>query len=352
VCGYPIGGERLSITEGIVSRIDLVSYAQANRALLAVQIDAAINAGNSGGPVLKDGELVGVAFQALDDAEQIGYMVSPPVVQHFLQDVANGRYDGFPSLGITVQVLESEAHRRYLELPPNADGGVLVSRVAFGGSASGVLEPGDVLLEVEGAKVARDGTVRFRKGERLHYDVVVAQRHVGDRIKLRVWRRGQPLTCVLDLCAPVQLVAEERYDVRPTYYVYGGLLFVPLTRDYLKTWGEHWWQNAPRELVALYDSGTPSKDCQEPVVLQKVLADRVNQGYHELENLLVARVNDVEPRSMRHLMELVEDASSPYLRIEAADGSRIVLDRAQVTERGEQILRKFNVPHDRSANLR
>ena len=55
VCGYPIGGERLSLTEGIVSRIELVSYAQANRELLAVQIDAAINSGNSGGPVLKDG---------------------------------------------------------------------------------------------------------------------------------------------------------------------------------------------------------------------------------------------------------------------------------------------------------
>ena len=40
VCGYPIGGERLSITEGIVSRIELVSYSQSNRSLLAVQIDA------------------------------------------------------------------------------------------------------------------------------------------------------------------------------------------------------------------------------------------------------------------------------------------------------------------------
>jgi S1-C subfamily serine protease len=352
VCGYPIGGERLSITEGIVSRIDLVSYAQANRALLAVQIDAAINAGNSGGPVIKDGELVGVAFQALDDAEQIGYMVSPPVVRHFLQDVASGRYDGFPSLGVAIQVLESEGHRRYLQLPPNADGGVLVTRVAFGGSAWGVLEAGDVLLEVEGAKVARDGTVRFRKGERLHYDVVVAQRHVGDRIKLRIWRRGQPLTCVLDLRPPTQLVAEERYDVRPTYYVYGGLLFVPLTRDYLKTWGEHWWQNAPRELVALYESGIPTADRQEPVVLQKVLADRVNQGYHELENLRVTRVNDTAPRSMRHLMELVDDASDPYLRIETSDGSRIVLERDKVSERAEQILRKYNVPHQRSSDLR
>ena len=65
VCGYPIGGDRLSITQGIVSRIELIRYAQSQRRLLGVQIDAAINSGNSGGPVIKDGALVGVAFQTL-----------------------------------------------------------------------------------------------------------------------------------------------------------------------------------------------------------------------------------------------------------------------------------------------
>src|SRR5690606_12633997 len=87
VCGYPVGGERISITQGIVSRIDLVQYAQSQRRLLAVQIDAAINQGNSGGPVIQDGVLIGVAFQALDDAEKIGYVIAVPVIEHFLEDV-------------------------------------------------------------------------------------------------------------------------------------------------------------------------------------------------------------------------------------------------------------------------
>ncbi|NND46865.1 MAG: serine protease, partial [Woeseiaceae bacterium] len=65
--GFPIGGDRLSITEGIVSRIEMNPYVHSQRNLLAVQIDAAINAGNSGGPVVKDGEIVGIAFEAMDE---------------------------------------------------------------------------------------------------------------------------------------------------------------------------------------------------------------------------------------------------------------------------------------------
>ncbi|RLB45888.1 MAG: serine protease, partial [Deltaproteobacteria bacterium] len=87
VCGFPVGGERVSITRGIVSRIDLVRYEQSQRMLLALQIDAAINSGNSGGPVVRGNQLVGIAFQALEDAEQVGYVIAGPVVTHFLEDV-------------------------------------------------------------------------------------------------------------------------------------------------------------------------------------------------------------------------------------------------------------------------
>jgi S1-C subfamily serine protease len=351
VCGYPIGGERLSITEGIVSRIDLVSYAQSNRELLAVQIDAAINSGNSGGPVLKDGELVGVAFQALDDADQIGYMIAPPVVEHFLEDVDHGIHDGFPSLGVTTQNLESAALRRAIGLPRELDGGVLVKRVSHASSAWGVLEPGDVLVGVDGVPVASDGTVMLRDGELIHFHYILTMRHVGERMPVSLWRRGQVISCVVELKPPSYLVAEERYDVKPSYYLAGGLLFVPLTRDYLKTWGESWWQSAPRELVALYEHGIRTPERQEPVVLQKVLADRVNQGYHDLESLVIEAVDGQEVASLRHLVELVEAGRGPFIRFDAVDATQIVIDRGLAEERAEHILRRFNVRADRSPDL-
>nr|XP_016437824.1 PREDICTED: protease Do-like 2, chloroplastic isoform X2 [Nicotiana tabacum] len=64
VVGYPLGGDTISVTKGVVSRIEVTSYAHGSSELLGIQIDAAINPGNSGGPAFNDdGECIGVAFQ-------------------------------------------------------------------------------------------------------------------------------------------------------------------------------------------------------------------------------------------------------------------------------------------------
>jgi len=95
VYGFPEGGDKLSITEGVVSRVENRKYTHSMAELLACQIDAAINSGNSGGPVIRGDKLVGVAFQSRsgNDAENIGYMVPTPVVDHFLTDIRDGSYD-------------------------------------------------------------------------------------------------------------------------------------------------------------------------------------------------------------------------------------------------------------------
>ncbi len=351
VCGFPIGGERLSITNGVISRIEVICYAHSQRQLLGVQLDAAINSGNSGGPVLSKEKVVGIAFQALDEAEQIGYMIAAPVIQHFLEDAQNGAYRGFPCLGINTQSLESSAHRAHLLLPGKSRRGILITQVAYEGSAWGVLKAGDVLLEIDGTPIEGDGTVRYREGEMLAHNILVANHHIGESITLKIWRDGETLRCVVPLKGPQQLVAEASYHKVPSYTIFGGLLLVPLTLDYLKTWDD-WWLNAPRTLVALYESEIPTRQCTEPVVLQKVLADRVNQGYHDVENLLIHRCQGKRVRNLKHLISLLSQTTDNFIRLEAADGQQIVLDRQLAIERNPKILKRFRVPYLSSKDLR
>lgn len=350
VLGFPIGGERLSVTEGVVSRLELTTYAQNERDLLTVQIDAAVNSGNSGGPVVLDGKLGGIAFQALDEGENIGYVIPAPVVQHFLQDVENPPYAGFPDLGISVQDLESRAHRKYLGMPRSRIG-VRVTHVHYEGSCWGVVQPDDVLLAVDGEPIASDGTVRFGTASRIEYPYVASKHYVGEEVPLRLFREGKRITRRITLQPQRALVPARAPGGRPTWYIYGGFLFVPLTRAWLETWGENWRRRAPDEIVALYDYGVRTSRSQEIVVLQKVLADQVNRGYHDMESVRILRAQGKRLRNMRDLVRIVDGTRKEFVVFEASDRSRIVLERKSVSTRSNAILKRYGVPKRRSADL-
>lgn len=351
VCGYPVGGDRLSITQGVVSRIEVSAYAHSQRPLLSVQIDAAVNSGNSGGPVFEDGKLIGIAFQSLEESQNIAYAIALPIVQHFLADLAAGRRAEFASLGIIWQVLESESHRRALGLK-RTDGGIRIARVAYQSSAWGVLQPGDVLLAIEDEPIGADGTVRLRPGELVDHSHLVTLRHTGAPLRVTILRDKKRHELTLELKRPALLCAEDQYDVDATYMVFGGLVFCPLSRDYLKSWGSEWWKAAPNELITIYETQIRTPERQEVVILQRVLADRVNQGFHDFDNDVVETIDGVPVQNLRHLVELIDKGTGPYFSVGIADGSHVVLDRQKARDRGPAILEKYGLRWDRSADLR
>src|SRR5438034_855914 len=187
--GYPIGGERMSVTTGIVSRIDFQLYTHSSiDQHLAVQISAQINPGNSGGPVMQNGKVTGVAFQGYsgDVAQGVAYMIPTPVINRFLKDVSNGHYDKYVDLALSYSKLQNPAQRKFLGLKDD-DRGVLVNTVVEAGPSATVLRPGDVLLAIDGHPIASDGNVEL-DGERADFQEVVERKFKGDSVKLDIWR--------------------------------------------------------------------------------------------------------------------------------------------------------------------
>jgi hypothetical protein len=341
------------VTRGVVSRIEHQYYLHGGRDMLAGQIDAAINLGNSGGPVLNGAELVGVAMQMQADADNIGYMVPAPVVRHFLDDVADGRYDGFPSLGIDWQPIENRDLRLLYGVPAGR-GGVLVTRVMPDSSARDVLRRGDVLLSLAGQAVGSDGTVEFRPRERTSLLQLVDSRQVGEELPLEVLREGRPLSLSVRLGtggAHLTVVGPARHDQPPSYFVFAGLVFAPLTQNYLESWGEDWTVEAPAHLLAELER--PARvPGEEVVVLVKVLAASVTDGYHDLADEIVSSVDGTPPRNLAHLVELIETGQGEFLRIGYRDEAREVVmrrDRARAAARG--ILAQYGIASDRSPDL-
>lgn len=192
VYGYPLGGERISVTRGIVSRIDSELYTHSGvDSHLAIQIDAAINPGNSGGPVLQDGKVVGVAFQGYsgDVAQNVGFMIPTPVIKRFLQDLSKGSYTGYTDLAVGIAPLLSPTARKALGVPLE-NTGVLVTDVHEKGSANGFLRKDDVLLSIDGHPVACDGRVDL-DGESVDMTEVVERKFDGDKVRFDVLRDGK-----------------------------------------------------------------------------------------------------------------------------------------------------------------
>jgi hypothetical protein len=150
----------------------------------------------------------------------------------------------------------------------------------------------------------------------------------------------------------LDLVARERYDVRPTYFIYGGLIFVPLTQNYLMSWGDDWYNSAPKNLVALYQFGQAAVEGEQAVILSKVLPAEVNSGYHEFRDLRIVAVDGKKIRNLRQLIRAVERPSKkPAIEFQSELGLKIVLDRGRVRSAQAQILKTYSVPADRSEGL-
>src|SRR6266550_3563063 len=236
--GYPIGGERMSVTTGIVSRIDFQLYTHSSiDQHLAIQISAQINSGNSGGPVMQNGKVIGVAFQGYsgDVAQGVAYMIPTPVIRRFLTDIKDGHYDKYVDLGVTPTKLQNPSQRRYLGLPDDGRG-VIVGTVIEAGPVGKVLKQGDVLLSIDDHAIASDGFVEL-EGERVEMPEVVERKFKGDKVKFDIWRDNQPMTVAIKLYTPWPYrIQGHSYDVRPRYVLYGGLLFQPLNLDLLEAY--------------------------------------------------------------------------------------------------------------------
>ena len=356
VYGFPMGGDTLSTTKGVVSRIEHRTYVHSSIRLLAGQIDNAINPGNSGGPVISGGKIVGVVMQGLSGADNIGYMVPVPVVCHFLEDLEDGRYDGFPTISALLQSMENPDLKRKYNVP-EGESGVLVSKVLPNSPATGILEVGDVVTHIEEYDVADDGTIEFRPNERTSVDYVEQLRQVGASLSMQILRAGKKSRVELALSRSVEadfLVALERYDVQPSYYIYGGMVFCPLTKNLLKEWGSSWFSNAPKHLTHYITDNLIETDVTEIVVLLKVLAASLNQGYHNSRMAIVEAVDGKPVNSLKDMIALIEadGAGKNFVEIVTQAGTIMVLDREKAEKEKGRILEIYRIPSDRSSDLR
>lgn len=338
--GFPVGGENISVTRGVVSRIDVNGDG-----LLRIQIDAAINPGNSGGPVLgSHGRVVGVAASHLKNASNIGYIIPTAVLRQFLECVESSEgYIGVASLGLgRVQTLESHVLRRKLGLVDGFTGGVRIPAIWPLGPSLGCLHVDDVLVSIDDIEIGQDATVPLRNNERIHFLHLVTRRRAGrDKSKVKVLRDGKEIEVDIPLRPDKWLVPRlDGYDAAPEYYIVGGLVFVPLSQPWteLKSqdrgarvlWSQHWGSALP-------------EDGQQIVILSKVLAHPCNFGFHSMNCMVLDTFNGRKAKNLAQLAEAVAACEDDILVFEFlrpnGDGTELLtLDRLECQKAEPELL--------------
>lgn len=348
VYGYPIGGDRLSVTRGVVSRIDFQPYSHSGAdSHLTIQIDAAINPGNSGGPVLQDGKVVGVAFQGYsgDVAQNVGYMIPTPVIRRFLKDVEDGHYDRYMDISASYQPLHNPAMRRALGLD-NGDVGVLVGSVYGGGSSDGILKPGDVLLAIDGLPIASDGTVEM-DGELVEMAEVVERKFKGDKVDFEILREGKQTKVTVPLTHPFPFSLQSNaYDEKPRYVVFGGLVFQPVDANFMST-------HDPDDLrLRFYFDHFYTqhlyRERPEIVVLSSVLADPVNAYASDFRYGIVDKINGKKIQRLDDVAAILDKPADYYVIEILGRGRPIVLERKAIEEARERIRSRYRVASDKN----
>ncbi|NOQ23594.1 MAG: trypsin-like serine protease [Candidatus Aegiribacteria sp.] len=350
VYGYPMGGDALSTTQGVISRIESYRYVHSGLSLLTVQLDAAINPGNSGGPAVIGNKIIGVAMQTITQADNIGYVIPVPVIRHFFEDMEDGDYDGFPSAGFSYQTIRNETFSERFGIEEE-QAGVIVTRLACGSPAAEALEPGDVVVKIDGRSIAGDGTVEFRSGSRTRLDYMVNRRQIGETIPLEIIRDGISKTVEITLSATfhdLTIVSYKIYDTPPEYFIFGGAVFMPLTLNYLESWGSDWRLHTIDYLSypLLFDNWH-TEEREEIVVLTFMLAAEVNTGYENISYEIIETVDGAPIRSFSQFVEMVDGGTDPFLELTTNLGNIIILDREKAIAVNDEIMSRYSIPVDR-----
>ena len=190
--GNPLGDELSgTMTDGIVSAISR-SMSVNGRTMTLIQTTAALNEGNSGGPLFNlYGQVVGITNMKMSGSssvavEGLGFAIPSATVKAVAdQLLANGEVAGRPGIGVTVGAITDALRERY-DLPE----GLYVSAVSKGSDAEAQgVRVGDVLTAVDGQAVTTTSEV-----------LAIRNTHaVGDKMSLTLWRDGEEFTVEVEL---------------------------------------------------------------------------------------------------------------------------------------------------------
>ena len=213
-----------------------------------------------------------------------------------------------------------------------------------------LLEKNDVILKVADKKLNAQGNYKHKLWGWMSYKNLLVDYKSGDKLKLQILREGKAinLSATLGPYLPLKdAIVQDPWEGRD-YLIFAGLVFQELSIDYLKTWGRDWLEKAPLTYLkkVLYDYENFITD-KHILILNTVLADKVNKGYESINDLVLSKVNGKTLSSIKDLkaeLKNISDSGSQYVVFEFEPYKyQLILDIKKSKESAQRIIGRYDL---------
>ncbi len=338
--GFPIGGTSLSITKGIVSRIEFASYNYTGSGL-RIQIDAAINPGNSGGPAVVGGKMIGLAFSRLGGgAQNIGYIIPCEEIELFLRDIADnkGNYEGKPAMFDELQTLENPTLRKFLKVDKTVEG--IVVHEPYRTDKNYPLRKWDIITGIDKTPIDNQGMIKLNDNIRVRFHYLIQKVAKNGMVPLTVVRAGKTMMVQVPVSSSRPMLIKPLVGSYPSYFIYGPLVFSTATVQFL-TAGILPSRIAVASPLVTRMSDAPAFEGEELVVVSSpFFPNKLAIGYSNPVAGVVKTVNDKPIKNLRHLVEVLRDTREDMTKFEFAQrgGETLVFPHKEMVAATEEIL--------------
>jgi hypothetical protein len=349
----------MSVTEGIVSRIEYKNLFYDASGLM-IQIDAALNPGNSGGAAVSDGKMIGIVCSKLVTAENIGYIIPAEEIKIFLKDCTDGKYDGQYALyGVNLQTTENDALRKRLGIPKETTG-IMISSVKTK-DTNFPLKPFDLIAQMGKNAIDNEGDIKINENLRVASGYLIPRLAKNGKVEMAVVRDGKALKMEVPVSIESRKLIRFKGFTYPRYFIYGPIVFTEAPYIDVK---QIFSTEKALQYLALTGSPIVSRinddvafEGEELVgVFSPMFSHKITKGYNTKATGMgiVSHVNDVPVKNLAHLVELLRDNTDQYVifRFANTQSERLVFDRKELEAATEEILSENGIRAQYSDDLK
>ncbi len=343
------GDGNLSSARGFLDRAEVNKSVPSYASFLNFVVGNASKTFGRGRLYCLDDRPIGIACWANNDSGEVG-LIPSETIHAFLDDAADGQYDGFGVEGYEVMAMLDPVFRSGLKMPAEMKHGAYVHRVYRMGTAHDILRSGDVILAIDGKQLDAYGRYEDDRFDKIQYHHLLTRHKVGEEVAFTLWRDGGQLdlTCkARGIDADKMLVPWYEFGKQPEYMVIGGYVIQKLTRNYMEMWGEGWEGKTPPHLYHYFRdlAFEPRDNRRQVVVLSYVLPADINLGYHMLGRMVIKKINSVEISDLQGALNaFVQNTDSPFHIIEfEQDNPMVVIPREQLPQADTLIGQRYGI---------